>query len=404
MRAARAFSLVELMVAVFLMAILAPVIFYFIAGQGGGFDSSATLGKMQQQGSLGLDLLRTAARHAGSGFTACNYGSSVNQLKIWKTSSFSTTKALTVLDRTVGPDCFVVRYFDAADTVADARLTSAFGTRLDLTVSSTAQVQLAVDNATNWTATGTFALLWGDNSTPNTSGFCTLFKVTAISGSTLTCASTDAYNVAFGNTQTTAFPSGGYVAGASNDGDRVGNPGNLKIERYWVDTSTNQLVMDPDFSACDADTAHFPPADPGTFCTTPCTSAITASSTNVPEVVADGVEDLQLATACDAVGSDSVLCECTTSSSCYPLGSTCGTAYTGPASDDWIGNDVADVGSTSCSGKERALRMTMVIREASQSNFPGQRPAAENRAAGSANDGYRRYVLRVTERTTSIQQ
>ena len=98
----------------------------------------------------------------------------------------------------------------------------------------------------------------------------------------------------------------------------------------------------------------------------------------VAEPFAEGVEDLQIAIGVDADG-DGALTE---------VGLAAG-------DDEWTHNRA---GETQPAGTVRAIRLTLISRAtAKRINATGQaRPAAEDRAAATEPDGYRRRALTTT--------
>ena len=131
---------------------------------------------------------------------------------------------------------------------------------------------------------------------------------------------------------------------------------------FYVDTTNNVLMMN---------------ANP-----TGVIATDKAATTNQP--LADGVEDMQIALAID-----------TTNLSTTPM-----TESASANGDTWLYNVAGETTPAQNSGGTlRAVRVTLIAKTSSALLGTAQlftRPAAEDRAAGTTNDNYRRRVLKTT--------
>lgn len=422
-RAGSGFTLVELMISVALLAVISPALLYFVTAMQGGFDNAGRLGNRQAATANAIDVLRGAVRKAGSGFSQCTWGTTgaatQRFLKKWNntTNAWSELNGLTVLDNTAGPDCFIVRYFDEPEDALDARLKETLGL-------TAAAADADVDNVTTF-AVGDNAMIWGVNT--GTSGYCSwrylaakstptagtegyLSFTTGASGDTYslnfdpasmtTTSTTSTTDYAHSATTTSNFPSAGFKSSTTtvsagvttwnDDGDRVGRLGSYHVQRYHVDTATGQLILDTRFLKCVESNTAFE-TNPA-LCDTRCDANTVTGNDNEEEVIAEDVEDLQLASACDADGSGTICEFGETYNGCAPA------SY---AADEWVGNDASDTASQ-CRRRERAVRITLLLREKHETGYPGLRPKIENHAAATTGDGYRRYSLRAIERTMNL--
>jgi prepilin-type N-terminal cleavage/methylation domain-containing protein len=110
-----------------------------------------------------------------------------------------------------------------------------------------------------------------------------------------------------------------------------------------------------------------------------------ASGPAAAEPFAEGIEDLQLALGVD-VNGDGAITE---------VGSA-------PGDDEWQGNVAGDA---ALAGSIRAVRLTVISRATSAIAGPAtpfSRPAAEDRAASTTFDAFRRRVLRSTVETRNL--
>ncbi|HET7500573.1 MAG TPA: PilW family protein [Kofleriaceae bacterium] len=168
-----------------------------------------------------------------------------------------------------------------------------------------------------------------------------LVKITAVNGTTLTLAS---------QCSPINLPSGGYPSGS------------LVIRAQHVAFSVGAVDGVPTMMM-DAD----------------------ASGPGVAEPFAEGIEDLQVALGVDANGDGAI--------------TEVGAA---PGDDEWQGNVAGDAALT---GPIRAIRLTVVSRATGALAgvaTPFRRPAAEDRAAATTFDGFRRRVLRSTIETRNL--
>jgi len=193
-------------------------------------------------------------------------------------------------------------------------------------VYDTSSNSLAVNDAS--------ALVAGDYVVISNTGQGHLFKLTAVVGNTLTLAS----------------PCGGYVAPAGG----LYSPGSLVIRAqhatFTIDAvdGVPTLMMDPD-----------------------------SSGASVPEPLAEGVEDMQIAIGVDVNGDGQI----------QEVGAAAN-------DDEWQGNFAGD---SALVGPVRAVRVTMIARTTSGlvgNANPYVRPAAEDHSVGVTFDKFRRRVLK----------
>ena len=189
---------------------------------------------------------------------------------------------------------------------------------------------------------------------------CTLFQITGIDGpgNTLLRATTSTWNPSADVAGLVPFD---YVGGASPKAG-IRNFGALS----WVQFSIDQTGPSPRLVMTRLDGQ----AGPAT-----------------PQVLADGIEDLQIAYSCDLVpaapaGPDGVLSE--------------GVDPASRAQDEWTYNVAGDVPPAACV-RPQAVRLTIVARTTeADDNLAGAvnnvKPSAEDGAAG-AKDNFRHRVL-----------
>jgi prepilin-type N-terminal cleavage/methylation domain-containing protein len=123
----------------------------------------------------------------------------------------------------------------------------------------------------------------------------------------------------------------------------------------------------------------------------PAPTGVHATDITAGQPLAEGIEDMQIAAAIDTTN--------TASTPMTELGA-------GAGDDSWLGNVAGETTpALSASSTLRAVRVTLIARTTNQyigNTTSFTRPAAENRAAGTTNDNYRRRVLKAIVEVRNI--
>jgi prepilin-type N-terminal cleavage/methylation domain-containing protein len=365
--ASAGFTLIELMVTIVVAALVASSTFVFFAGQQRIYDTQTKLLNVQQNLWASLEVLSRNIRAAGGGMTSCyastspapagsvrpvlglrSYYNGVGQQSLppyWIKNGASGA-----------PDEIQVNYFingSAAYTDSGLALTLPLNW-----VPSTIKV---ADSRPF--RNGEFVTLVDTQQAPlNGDRGCTLFQITAAPGTTnsLTVASTSPWNPGAAVAGFVPFAYTGGVGGTYG----VRNLGTLVSLRFYID-STNAPAVAPRLMMDDLTDAS--PA----------------------QVVAYGIEDMQIAFACDVSPTDGTLTE--------------GTDAATRMADEWIYNQTGDVVPANC-GRPSAVRVTLLARTitnddtllaTSGSTTSSLKPAVEDGAVG-APDTFRHRVLKTT--------
>lgn len=354
----RGLTLVELMVSMVLAIMLSAGLFYMMSGQQKTY--SLQLSTMTSQENLwgAMEYLQGEVRKAGYGFAGCipDYVNSFNSptLMRWSSAAISAPKvsawlsALVVANNsnlftgtTGGTDSLQVAY--AVDTgnqaLTAARTISALPDPTDSVITANAPAGISV---------GDLLVLWQHGSTKH----CTVVEATQVtsnSGNTVIRfdgGATSAFNPPAAEYKNIFPVSGGYAA-----------------RSLVMRIGTNSTSLQRSF-AIDNSKPRQPPR------------LVTWVGTNTAarQVVAEGIEDMQIAWACDA-NNDGLLLE--------------GANDSAKLNDEWANNVASESSLPACGTSNnpiQALRITLIARTVGPtSNKTGYRPAAEDRAAGTPN-------------------
>ena len=443
-------TLVELMVTMIIASIVAASTFMFFAGQQRVYETQTKMLNVQQNVWAAMEVLSRFVRSEGSGMYGCvrpvggivaslplNRSLGVNPdlsddppvfppnpagvvtardlalanrpnagLRAYNaaTGQVQRIPPLWIVDQVAGNDASIAGIVPGTDVITVAFGNRSSGTNFDATLladvtSSTGQIATALGKSAMFQA-GEFIVLIG---TPPMNGIvsdvgCTLFQITSVT------STGDILNHATGTTTACTPPPttgctgsiwnppsaianmvpGGYVASGSNTGIR--NFG----EFWWV----RFAIRTKDANGVALTTLGIPGV---THDVPVLTMERLDGSPNAPvgpQVLAEGIEDLQVAYACD-LNADGVLTE-------------------GPdtSADEWMLNNAADVIATNNAAKcnqPSAVRLTLVARSLTEDNgidatlTENGRPAAENHSGHTLDnnfttgrDQFRRRVLTTT--------
>jgi hypothetical protein len=182
---------------------------------------------------------------------------------------------------------------------------------------------------------------------------CTLLQITNITAPELFHAATSKWNPAGNVANLVPFDYGG---GASPTAAAIRNFGALNWVRFTI--------------------------RPGTATTSPALTMERLDLGTAPEVLSDGIEDLQVAYACDNAPDDGELPD-------------------GPnkLTDEWVLNVTADPSPVTCNRPD-AVRITLIARSVTEDNLlsgitANAKPAVEDGVAG-ASDKFRHRVVTTT--------
>jgi hypothetical protein len=344
--------------------------FLFFAGQRRVYDAQMKVLTVQQNLWAAMETLSRFVRAAGMGTIGC-----VNATDPTPTGAVPPQTGLRAY--VAGPPGQVIRLAPiwinngvngAPDSITVVFGTGTFGNFSDVALGAT--VQNATDpvvtppGLTSAFRSGEFALLLDTTGLPvgppvGDRG-CTLFQITGLSAgtNTLLCATTSPWNPPAAIAGFIPFD---YVGGATPKAG-IRNFGTLSWVRFAIDATgaSPRLMM----TRLDGE------AGPTT-----------------PQVLADGIEDLQIAYACDLtpaapVGPDGLFSE--------------GTDAATRLADEWTYNVAGDVPPAACV-RPQAVRLTIVARTTeSDDNLAGaatnSKPVAEDGVAG-LKDTFRHRVL-----------
>jgi prepilin-type N-terminal cleavage/methylation domain-containing protein len=411
-------TLVELMVTMVIASIVAASTFMFFAGQQRVYETQTKLLNVQQNAWASMEVLSRFVRSEGSGMYGCvrqvggltpaapcptplcrtplvavddsddppvAVNPVIHNLSRAPNAGLRANVAvgrippLWIVDQEDGTDAGIV---PGTDVITVAFGNRASGTNFDsllaATVDTTVKPITTPAGFSVMFQTGEYILLVGTPSivagTASDIG-CTLFQITSVGVSnTLTCASDASAICTPGVTTCTGSrwnPSGvvpamipaAYVPSA-NTGIR--NFGELWWVRFAVrSTDPNNPLVIPTLTM----------------------ERLDGSSPTGPQVLAEGIEDLQVAFACDLDG-DGKLAD----------------GIPSKTADEWTLNDPNDpiplTNAAKCN-QPTAIRLTLIARSLTEDNgidaalTNNRRPAAENHAAG-APDQFRRRVMTTT--------
>ena len=359
-------TLVELMITIIISSIVAGSTFTFFVGQRRVYDTQMKVLNTQQNLWAGMETLTRFVRAAGMGLTGC-----VSPTDPTPTGTTMPATGLRAFQKSTGAGMRLAPIWinngaaGAPDRITLVFGTGAFGNFTDTNLGAT------VTNATSAITTpaglstvyraGEFIVLLDNTATPAGPPVgdrgCSLFQITGIDAATdsLQHATTSIWNA---SSAIAAIVPNTYTGGATPTAG-IRDLGTLNWVQFSIDASgaTPKLMMNRlDGSAG-------------------------------PQVLADGIEDLQIAYACDtapAIG-DGDLSE----------GADAATKKT----DEWTYNVSGDVPVAGCN-RPQAVRVTLVARsteaDTTLAGLPGNaKPAVEDGAAGKA-DTFRHRVMTTT--------
>ena len=363
-------TLVELMVTLVIAGLVTSSSFVFFAGQRRVYDAQMKVLGVQQNLWAAMDTVARFVRASGMGMVGC-----VNTTDPTPTGTTPPQTGLRAY--TAGPPAQVIRLAPmwiqngvngAPDAITVVFGVGTFGSFSDVTLG--ASVQRASDpvvtpaGLTSSFRAGEFALLLDTSGLPvgpplNDRG-CTLFQITGVNAgaNTLLHASTSSWNPPGDVAGLVPFD---YVGGAAPKAG-IRDFGSLSWVRFSIDSSgaSPQLMM----QRLDG-----------------------LSGPTTPQVLADGIEDLQIAYACDLVpaapaGPDGVFSE--------------GTDGPTRLADEWTYNVAGDAPPAACV-RPQAVRLTIIARttvgDENLANVAANgKPAVEDGVAG-ARDNFRHRVL-----------
>lgn len=367
-RGDRGLTLVELMVTLVIAGMVTSSAFVFFAGQRRVYDAQMKVLGVQQNLWGAMDTLSRFVRAAGTGMVGC-----VNTTD--PTPTGATPPATGLRAYNSGAPGMVTRLAPlwitngaagAPDSITVAFGTGVFGNFSDAALG--ASVQSATDavvtppGLTAAFRTGEFMVLLDTGGLPAGPPLgdrgCTLLQVTGIdgAGNTLHHASTSNWNPPGALAGFIPFD---YVGGASPKAG-IRNFGTLNWVRFSLDTTgpSPRLMM---------------------------TRLDGLAGPTTPQVLADGIEDLQIAYACDTAPADAL-------DGVFSEGADAAARL----ADEWTYNVAGDVPPAACV-RPQAVRLTIIARTTDGDDnlagaFTNAKPAAEDGVAG-AKDNFRHRVL-----------
>ncbi len=412
-RAARTeggFTLVELLVTVVVAFMVTMSTFMFFAGQKTVYETQTKLLNVQQNLWAAMETVTRNIRAAGTGMTGCIRSDSDGAigpdtgdpgpwsatppqtgLRIWvrsaRTAFFPADSPARLAPLWIqnggggaasDPDAIWVAYgVGASGNYTDVNLSTATSPSNMNSAVRTANPVAGFPSPTAAFRAGEFFLLVHDTTNPpslNMDRGCTMMQVTgitALSHTLLHATGTSDWNN--GGTSTVNFTWGNpAAAGAYNEANSgIRNFGQLRWIRFAIDATgaTPNLTM----QRLDQTTTGAPGA-----------------AVSAPQVLAEGIEDLQVAYGCDTTSV---------------IGTPDGVISDGTptlATDEWIGNSAADVPPLNCR-RPQAIRVTIIARSASQdttlsdlaASGINRKPVAENGIQG-APDMFRHRLMQTT--------
>ena len=363
-------TLVELMVTLVIAGLVTSSAFVFFAGQRRVYDAQMKVLGVQQNLWAAMDTVARFVRASGMGMVGC-----VNTTDPTPTGATPPQTGLRAY--TAGPPAQVIRLAPiwiqngangAPDAITVVFGAGTFGSFSDVALG--ASVQRASDTVvtpaglTSAFRAGEFALLLDTSGLPvgpplNDRG-CTLFQITGINAgaNSLLHASTSSWNPPGDVAGLVPFD---YVGGAAPKAG-IRDFGTLSWVRFSIDSTgaSPQLMM----QRLDG-----------------------LAGPTTPQVLADGIEDLQIAYACDLVpaapaGPDGVFTE--------------GTDGPSRLADEWTYNVAGDAPPAACV-RPQAVRLTIIARttvgDDNLANVAANaKPAVEDGVAGGR-DNFRHRVL-----------
>ena len=378
-RLAAGMTLIEVLVALGLSAMLMGGAFALVASQRRSFMAQSAIGRRQQELWVGLEFLQRDLRKGGMGFGFCRASSGGITYAAHAgcfPNGAASAQPLHAVDftdgGTGGADQVTIRYAEPPGNGApDTKIkTAPPGSYVGWTAGN-----VTVEDArpfmqpygcvcgTNCSLpSATFAVFFAAGATPPV---CSLVQVTAAACNTVPNTLTiqpkpvvNCSNIPIATQPyTPAAPS--YAAG-----DSIVNLGKLRTITYWIDTTLAN--------------------NPRLMRTVDNNDGVAAQV----QVIATGVEDLQVVPACDLNNNGLIEPE--------------GVGPAAKATDEWLNNAGADAAAPSCTSYPQ-VRVSLIGRTPQAApGFTGAgRPALENRLAGSA-DNFHRRILATTISTPNL--
>jgi prepilin-type N-terminal cleavage/methylation domain-containing protein len=365
----RGLTLVEVLVTITIASFITAATFAFFAGQQRIYDTQSKVLGVQQNLWASMDTVSRYLRLSGKGMLGCvrpdsdgagpdpgdpPCGSATapqTGLRAYRSGTgFLRIAPLWIQNGAAGaPDTLTIAYgLNASGNFTDATLAS------DVPAGQTTTDIKVLTNETLGFRTGEFMMLV-ERSQANGDRGCTLFQVTGTAPATnvlLKDAAGSSWNPVADVAAMVPFT---YIGGATPTGG-VRNFGELTWIQFAIDSSGSappRLTMNR------------------------------LDGTRGPEVLADGIEDMQIAYACDVAGGapDGNLDE----------GTDSGTRRT----DEWTYNESGDVEPIGCSRPD-AIRITLIARSLTPDTtlaaaLGNAKPASEDGVAGAV-DQYRHRV------------
>jgi type II secretory pathway pseudopilin PulG len=355
-------TLVELLITITLASFITAATFAFFAGQQRIYDTQSKLLGVQQNLWSSMDTISRYVRLSGKGMLGCVRpdsdgagpdigdpapgGATAPQtgLRAYRTDlGFTRIAPLWIQNGAAGaPDTLTVAYGDGGSgNFTDATLAN------DIQVGRTTVPINVLATETLAFRTNEFMMLI-EKSQANGDRGCTLFQVTGTNAGTNTLLKDAAGSIWNPVADVAAMVPFAFIGGASPTGG-VRAFGQLTWVRFAIDR-----------------TGPLPPR----------LTMNRLDGTRGPEVLADGIEDMQIAYACDLTGGS-------------PDGNIVeGTDPASRLTDEWVYNEPGDVEPAGCVRPD-AIRITLIARSLSPdttlSQVPGNaKPAAEDGALGAA--------------------
>ncbi|HET6147465.1 MAG TPA: PilW family protein [Polyangia bacterium] len=360
-------TLVELMITIIISSIVAGSTFTFFVGQRRVYDTQMKVLNTQQNLWAAMETLTRFVRGAGMGLTGC-----VSATDPTPTGATMPATGLRAFDKSTGAGMRLAPiWINNGAAGAPDRLTVVFGTgsfgnftdtNLGATVTSTASAITTPPGLSTVYRTGEFIVLLDNTATPvgppTGDRGCSLFQITGIDPATnsLQHATTSIWNA--GGAVAAVVPNS-YTGGATPTAG-IRDIGTLNWVQFSIDATgqTPKLMMNRLDGAAGA------------------------------QVLADGIEDLQIAYACDT----------------QPAGAGDGDLFEGADAatrnaDEWTYNVTGDVPDPACN-RPQAVRITVIARsteaDTTLAGLPGNaKPAVEDGVAGAA-DTFRHRVMTTT--------
>jgi prepilin-type N-terminal cleavage/methylation domain-containing protein len=361
-------TLVELMITIIISSIVASTTFMFFVGQRRVYDTQMKVLNTQQNLWASMETLTRFVRSGGMGLTGC-----VNSTDPTPTGTTMPATGLRAFQKSTGAGMRLAPIWinNGAAGAPDA-ITVVFGTgtlgnysdtNLGATVTNATSAITTPAGLSTVYRTGEFIILLDNSGTPagppTGDRGCSLFQITGIDSAADSLQHTSAGSIWNAGTAVRAVVPNTYTGGATPTAG-IRDLGTLNWVQFSIDATgaTPKLMMNR------------------------------LDGTAGPQILADGIEDLQIAYACDtapATNGDGVFTE--------------GTDSATKKTDEWNLNVSADTLDTACV-RPQAVRLTIIARsteaDTTLSGVPGNaKPAVEDAAAGKA-DLFRHRVLTTT--------